>query len=219
MKATHRSASNRDEQEGPDRWRVERSIRGCHNRRCTIDQTGLTGDSSDHDAQGQQGEGYEQLLAIDEIAGLQQYPHREHGSDEAIAAALLHDIGHYSGEFSEDALELGQNNYHEEAGSNLLQDIFPEEVVDPVKLHVTAKRYLCTINSNYLSCLSEASIHSLHLQGGPLKAEEVNAFEKNKHLDLCLKLRHWDDAAKIPGTRTPSFNHYLHVLKRLVQPA
>lgn len=143
----------------------------------------------------------------------------EDGSDEAIAAALLHDIGHYSGEFSEDALELGQNNYHEEAGSNLLQDIFPEEVVDPVKLHVTAKRYLCTINSNYLSCLSEASIHSLHLQGGPLKAEEVNAFEKNKHLDLCLKLRHWDDAAKIPGTKTPSFNHYLHVLKRLVQPA
>ena len=138
------------------------------------------------------------------------------GSDEAIAGALLHDLGHYSGEFPEDALEQGENNYHEETGAKLLRGIFPENVVESVRLHVSAKRYLCATDTEYFGLLSEASVQSLKLQGGPMNENEVSEFKKNPFLDLCVQVRRWDDAAKVPGTPTPPFKHFLPVLERLV---
>ena len=140
----------------------------------------------------------------------------EDGSDSAIAGALLHDIGHYSEAFAEEALEQGLNNYHEDSGAQILEGTFPEDVVASVKFHVSAKRYLCATDTNYFNCLSEASVHSLKLQGGPMDKHEILEFEKNPHLELCLKVRRWDDSAKVPGIKTPPFSHYLPVLQRLV---
>jgi predicted HD phosphohydrolase len=45
---------------------------------------------------------------------------------------------------------------------------------------------------------------------------EILEFEKNPHLELCLKVRRWDDSAKVQGIKTPPFSHYLPVLQRLV---
>ncbi len=138
------------------------------------------------------------------------------GSDEMVAAALLHDIGHYTGEFPEDALDQGIDNCHEEAGAAVVERFFPPVVTDCVRHHVAAKRYLCATDPAYHDRLSAASVHSLGLQGGPMDAEEAAAFRAQPHLDEILQVRRWDEAAKIPGRKTPPLDHYLPVLQRVV---
>ncbi len=137
--------------------------------------------------------------------------------DDMVAAVLLHDIGHYSDEFPEDALERGIDNHHEDTGAALLAPYFPAVVVDCVRHHVAAKRYLCATNSDYFARLSEASVHSLNLQGGPMTDAEVAVFSKQVNLDAILQVRMWDDAGKIAGGDTRPFEHYLPLLYRLVE--
>ena len=113
------------------------------------------------------------------------------GADNSqIVAALLHDIGHYKNEIPETSLAKGVDNFHEEAGANFLEDYFPRSVVEPIRQHVAAKRYLCAVNSDYFERLSPASVHTLNLQGGPMNADEVQEFEKNVYLEQCLSLIH-----------------------------
>jgi len=95
--------------------------------------------------------------------------------DAIIAAALLHDIGHYTNEFPEDALAQGIDNK-----------------------------------------LSDASVHTLNLQGGPMDDAEVAEFAKNPNLDNILRVRIWDDLGKDPTVATPDFWHYAPILQRVV---
>lgn len=142
----------------------------------------------------------------------------QNGADaELIAAALLHDIGHYTNEFPEDALEKGTNNFHEDAGAAILQAFFPQRVVDCVRYHVAAKRYLCATDSHYYDALSDASKHTLQLQGGAMNAEEVAIFARLEHLTDIIQVRIWDDLGKDPEMITPTFAHYLPLLERLVK--
>ena len=104
-------------------------------------------------------------------------------NDGLIAAALLHDIGHYTNEFPEDALDRGINNHHDSAGAAVLEPYFPQTVVDCVRHHVAAKRYLCATDPNYFDRLSAASVHTLNLQGGPMTTDEVASFTKNPALE------------------------------------
>lgn len=137
-------------------------------------------------------------------------------SDEIVAAALLHDIGHYTNEFPEDALEQGIDNLHEEAGAAVLADWFPPVVTDCIRYHVAAKRYLCATDPEYFARLSPASVHTLNLQGGPMDAREVADMAKNPNLDAILQVRIWDDMGKDPAVQTPPFEHYAPVLQRVV---
>ena len=141
---------------------------------------------------------------------------QESGDDVLIGAALLHDIGHYTNEFPENALAEGQNNYHEDAGGAILEPFFPAAVVDCVKHHVAAKRYLCATDTVYFDSLSDASKHTLSLQGGAMDAAEASAFRKLQHLDAIVKVRVWDDLGKDPAVVTPDFEYYQPVLERLV---
>lgn len=136
--------------------------------------------------------------------------------DEMIAAILLHDIGHYTGDFPEDALENNIDNLHEEAGARILAPWFPAVVVDCVRHHVAAKRYLCAVDPAYLEQLSDASVHTLNLQGGPMDADEAASFRDQPHLDAIIQVRKWDDAGKVAGVETPPFEHYVPLLHRLV---
>ncbi len=124
------------------------------------------------------------------------------GADNGqIVAALLHDIGHYKNEIPETSLAKGIDNYHEEAGANFLEDYFPTSVVEPIRQHVAAKRYLCAVRSDYFERLSPASVHTLNLQGGPMNAEEVEEFERNDYLEQCIQLRHCDEDGKDSGQK------------------
>lgn len=89
--------------------------------------------------------------------------------DSLIAAALLHDIGHLTHDFDEDCAGQGIDDQHEMAGADWLSEHvgFGPEVTEPIRLHVPAKRFLCAVDANYLSELSDASRLSLKLQGGP----------------------------------------------------
>ena len=132
-------------------------------------------------------------------------------SDETITAALLHDIGHYTGEFPEDYIDLGINNKHETMGSAILEKFFPASVTEPVRWHVEAKRYLCATEPDYFGGLSDASVKTLALQGGPHNDAQREEFAKNPHLDTILKVRRYDDGGKVPGAETPSLEHYLGI--------
>jgi [1-hydroxy-2-(trimethylamino)ethyl]phosphonate dioxygenase len=136
--------------------------------------------------------------------------------DALIAAALLHDIGHYTNEFPEDALDRGINNHHDSAGAAVLEHWFPKIVVDCVRQHVAAKRYLCATDPTYLDRLSDASVHTLNLQGGPMNDIEAAAFQKQENLAAIIQVRQWDEAGKIAGARTPEFEQFMPLLQRLV---
>jgi phosphonate degradation associated HDIG domain protein len=138
-------------------------------------------------------------------------------SDALVAAALLHDIGHFTNEFASDAADHGIDTVHEEAGAKILRDYFPALITDCVRYHVAAKRYLCATDSAYFGKLSAASVHSLNLQGGPMDAGEVADFAKNPHLADILQVRIWDDLAKVTDHSAPPFAHYQPLLIRVVQ--
>jgi phosphonate degradation associated HDIG domain protein len=141
----------------------------------------------------------------------------EGAPDELVAAALLHDIGHYTSEFGAMSLGDERDNYHEEAGAHVLEPFFPPVITECVRLHVPAKRYLCATDESYYGRLSEASKHTLMLQGGPMSPEEVREFEKNPHHHEAVRVRIWDDEGKKPGMKTPDFRHYVPLLQRVVE--
>jgi len=136
--------------------------------------------------------------------------------DTMVAGALLHDIGHYTNEFPEDALEKGTDTLHEEAGAAVLDPFFPSAVTDCIRWHVAAKRYLCAADPDYFARLSAASVHTLKLQGGPMDAAEVAQFAKHPNLDAILQVRIWDDEGKVKNMPTPPFEHYAPLLQRVV---
>lgn len=133
---------------------------------------------------------------------------REGASNSLVVAALLHDIGHLLDGQDEDLAELGVDGRHEEAGCAWLERHFPPEVTEPIRLHVAAKRCLCAVESTYLAGLSPASRMSLELQGGPMTSEEVAEFEANEFFREAVRLRYWDDAAKVMGLEVPTAAHY-----------
>jgi phosphonate degradation associated HDIG domain protein len=140
----------------------------------------------------------------------------EGAGDELVAAALLHDIGHLLHDGPEDAAERGIDTAHEEVGFRFLEEHFPRGVVDPVRLHVAAKRYLCAVDPGYFDELSPPSLLSLRLQGGPMSAEEAAAFENLPHWREACRLRRWDDLAKDPDAEVPLLDRYRPVLEAVV---
>jgi [1-hydroxy-2-(trimethylamino)ethyl]phosphonate dioxygenase len=126
-----------------------------------------------------------------------------------IAAALLHDIGHLLHHLPEDCAERGIDDRHEELGARWLEKYFTPEVTEPIRLHVPAKRFLCATEPEYLRALSEASLLSLRLQGGPYSPAEVAEFRRNPYSQAAVTLRRWDEEAKIKDLPTPKFDHYL----------
>jgi phosphonate degradation associated HDIG domain protein len=136
----------------------------------------------------------------------------QRGSASAIAAALLHDIGHLLHTVADDALEDNIDDVHERLGYQWLRDSFVPSVGEPVKLHVDAKRYLCAVEGGYQLGLSQASLRSLKLQGGPFSPLEAQQFEEHTYFQQSIELRRWDDQAKIPGLRTPPLSHFLQFL-------
>lgn len=109
-----------------------------------------------------------------------------------VTAALLHDVGHLLAP----PPTGGASDLHEEHGAAYLARWFGPEVVEPVRLHVLAKRYLCAVDPAYRDGLSAASQRSLELQGGPLAATERAEFEALEHSDAAVRLRRFDESAK-----------------------
>src|SRR5262249_53804763 len=125
-----------------------------------------------------------------------------------ITAALLHDIGHLLHDLPEDCARAGIDDTHEDRGARWLTAYFGPAVTEPIRLHVPAKRYLCATDASYFQHLSEASIRSLNLQGGPLTPDEVQQFRQQPFAEAAVALRRWDEAAKVTGLTTPGLEHF-----------
>ena len=136
--------------------------------------------------------------------------------DDIVVAALLHDIGHFTSEFGTFSMEDTEDKYHEEAGAQVLEAFFPTIVTDCVRYHVAATRYLCAVDAKYYDALSEASIHSLNLQGGPMNEAEVAEFEKNPNAKDIVQVRLYDDRGKVAGLAVPGFEHYRDKVQAVV---
>jgi len=141
---------------------------------------------------------------------------KEEAGDELVSAALLHDIGHFTGAFGTYSPEDTVDRHHDEEGARLLAPFFPPLIVQCVRLHVAAKRYLCATDPSYFAKLSSASVHTLSLQGGPMDAQEVATFRLNPFHREAVKVRLWDEEGKRPGVRTPPFAHYAPMLQRVI---
>jgi phosphonate degradation associated HDIG domain protein len=120
------------------------------------------------------------------------------GADGALqVAALLHDIGHL---LERDPLQgAGQPERdlrHEEIAARFLANWFGPEVTEPIRHHVAAKRWLVANEPGYAAELSPASVHSLALQGGPMRSEEAAGFLAVSGAAEAVRLRRWDDRAK-----------------------
>ncbi len=137
--------------------------------------------------------------------------------DALIAAALLHDLGHFHGPVSGEELMEGTDNRHSHTGADRLAEWFGPEVTEPIRLHVAAKRYLCAVEPGYFGRLSQASVYTLEVQGGPMSPAEVAAYEANPYAADGVAVRRWDDEGKDPEAPTPHFAHFRPLLTALLR--
>lgn len=142
--------------------------------------------------------------------------HAENAPDTLIAAALLHDIGHLLDADLVYSPEDPIDHRHEEIAAVFLKNDFPPAVVEPIRLHVAAKRYLCARDDTYRKALSPASEHSLMLQGGPMTGEQAAEFERKPFSREAVRVRRWDDTGKITGATIPALSEYRPLLMRLI---
>ena len=131
-----------------------------------------------------------------------------------VIAALLHDIGHML--LSEHAATpsfLKKDLRHQNVVCRVLRPYLSKSITGPIALHVEAKRYLCGSDPSYYSKLSDNTKLSLALQGGPMTATQLRSFEVRAFWRESLRLRRWDDAAKVSKKPTPSLPFFLPTLE------
>ena len=157
------------------------------------------------------GEGVSQLEHSLQCAQLAE----ENGAAETlVAACFLHDLGHLLNPQGETPTARGIDDQHQYFAIPFIRHLFPPAVVEPIRLHVDAKRALCALEPGYYEALSEDSKRSLVLQGGIYPSAEADAFAAKPHARDAMQLRRWDDAAKVPGKPTPSLSRYLGIAAR-----
>jgi phosphonate degradation associated HDIG domain protein len=138
-------------------------------------------------------------------------------SEELIAAAFLHDLGHLLNQQGETPSARGIDDLHQYFALPFLRPVLPEAVLEPIRLHVDAKRCLCAIDDTYFGQLSADSVRSLELQGGIYSREEAQAFLAKPYAEDALRLRKWDDRAKEAKRTTPDVEHFLRIVERLME--
>jgi phosphonate degradation associated HDIG domain protein len=141
------------------------------------------------------------------------------GADDGlVTAALLHDLGHLLQDLGDTPTLRGIDDVHQYAALPFLRGLFADAVLDAIRLHVDAKRYLCAARAGYHDQLSEDSRRSLRLQGGVFDADAAQRFIQQPGADAAVQVRVWDDMAKQPDLHTPALEHFLERARRCVLP-
>jgi len=150
-----------------------------------------------------------------------QLAEQDGASDELVVAAFLHDLGHLINDQGETPTLRGVDDRHEYVALPFLRDLFADAVLQPIRLHVDAKRYLCARGDGrasgveYWAALSADSKRSLELQGGIFTDAEAKAFITQPRAEDAVRVRLWDDLAKSADSATPGLDHYLAIARRL----
>jgi len=167
-----------------------------------------------HGAQAYDGARREPVSALQHALQCAQLAEWAHADHTLVAAALLHDLGHFL-DVRPEAHDV--DDVHEYRALPLLAEGFGPAVIEPIRLHVQAKRYLVAADRGYGATLTPASMHSLALQGGPMSRDEQRYFEALPFAQQAIALRRWDDLAKEPGKPTPPLAYYLTLLDEVQQ--
>jgi len=152
----------------------------------------------------------EPVSQIEHMCQAAQLAEEEGYDEEVILAAFFHDIGH----LCEHILPVqSMDGYgivdHESLGGEFLREKgFSEKIARLVESHVAAKRYLTYRHPGYYNKLSEASKITLEKQGGRMNEMEAKQFEEDHLHLLFIKLREWDDKAKMERIPLPSLEIY-----------
>ncbi len=139
---------------------------------------------------------------------------QEGASDALVTAALLHDLGHLLHDLGPSPTVQGIDDVHQYRALPFLRGLFGDDVIEPIKLHVDAKRYLCSVRPGYFAALSDDSKRSLGLQGGIYNEGQAEAFISQRGAADAVRLRIWDDLAKTPALPTPPLGHFLERARR-----
>lgn len=137
--------------------------------------------------------------------------------EDLVLAALLHDVGHLVVDTPDDLADWHSDARHEVTGAAWLAKRFGPAVSEPVRLHVAAKRYLCATDPGYVARLSEASIVTLKLQGGPMSPAEILRFEREPFHAQAVLVRRCDDRGKVAGLKTRTLDNYHELIGRLAR--
>lgn len=154
--------------------------------------------------------GFEAVSQLEHALQCAQLAEQAGETDETIVAALLHDVGHLIG-----AEKRGQpddtqecDDLHQYIALPFLRGVLPCAVLEPIRLHVDAKRYLCGAEQSYWATLSAASKRSLDLQGGPYSREELAIFMAQPFAEEAVRLRRYDDLAKVAHKATADLAYF-----------
>ena len=170
--------------------------------------------------EGQRQYGREAVSQRDHALQCAQLAEENAETAETIVAALLHDLGHLlaTGRDEIAAAEAQRrDDLHQYIALPFLRGLFPPAVLEPIRLHVDAKRYLCAAEPAYWDTLSPASKRSLELQGGVYTSEEAGRFMTQPFAAEAVRLRRYDDAAKVPGKTTPPLAHFMGMAQALAR--
>ena len=163
----------------------------------------------------------EPVSQVEHMCQAAQLAEQEGFDEEVILAAFFHDIGHLCEQVTpvESMGGYGVKD-HEQLGAHFLRSKgFSEKVVQLVLAHVEAKRYLTQRYPAYFERLSEASRQTLEYQGGRMSEEEAVHFEQHPWFNLFIKMREWDDNAKLEFQPLPSLDHYRRmIIRHLLTP-
>lgn len=136
---------------------------------------------------------------------------------ETITASLLHDLGHLLAAERDGVADIDteKDDLHQFIALPFLRARFTDAVLEPIRLHVDAKRYLCLIDPGYWEALSPASKHSLELQGGVFSEAEAEAFITQPYAAEAVRLRRYDDLAKVKDKPVPGLAHFAQHMEQV----
>ena len=163
----------------------------------------------------------EKVTQLEHMAQAAQLAEAQGYDEEVVLAAFLHDIGHISeaakGDNEMDGFGIKD---HEELGAEFLREKgFSKKITRLVESHVEAKRYLTYKDPAYYANLSEASKRTLEYQGGPMTEEEATAFEQYPLFNLIIRMRNWDEQAKIEHQPLPDLQRYRQMMLHHLETA
>ena len=152
---------------------------------------------------------YDEVVTIkDHMLQAAHIAYDENLQSASIISCLFHDIGHMIIDDTDEPSGLKGNEYHETIAAHYLSNLFIDDVIQPVKNHVRAKRWLCSTDVDYYDQLSPASKQSFNDQGGYMTKNEIQNFESSKYFDISIKVRRIDDRAKIKDKVTYPIKFY-----------
>jgi phosphonate degradation associated HDIG domain protein len=171
-----------------------------------------------YQTQGQRQYGNEVISQLDHALQCASLAEQASETAQTIAASLLHDLGHLlaAQRPSKPDHDTDKDDLHQYIALPFLRSHFPDAVLEPIRMHVDAKRYLCLVDSSYWDALSPASKQSLELQGGVFDRAQATAFMALPFALESVRLRRYDDMAKVKDLKAPALSHFKSYLESVM---